>query len=398
MTLIEGFRCIEPREPDEDVFVLCADSQETVTFDGREFRVSRIKVRPVICGNFEIAMGGSGSNGPLIDACVHRVEKRVRKFRGKTLAELEDFISSVLVEFGKHDARNYPKKERSARYLIAARSVDPPAVQVWHAEATELIPIERRKLIGWTEMLYEDVASRLYPDEGPLISTQQAILLAVYLVILAERTSNCVRRPSRVLVARRNKIHVLAEDKIASFEERISAFVAQMERVVLASADYTISRPIYEERLDEFKATLLQLRTDYLTEASPKTLQEMVDYDPPFQDLPRPFSVRLNAQGNFGSFTEDPEALERMRRITTSLQKHLGSFECVKCNLKLEYRGELLFDERGEHIDPGPVDWNCPECGSANKLPRRPLRYRKPGTPRWTEARPSNAQKSEPVP
>jgi hypothetical protein len=57
MTLISGFRC-------DEGLAVCADSQETVTIDGNEYRVTRQKIKSVKCGNFELAIGGTSSIGP----------------------------------------------------------------------------------------------------------------------------------------------------------------------------------------------------------------------------------------------------------------------------------------------------------------------------------------------
>jgi hypothetical protein len=62
VTLLAVFKC-------SDGFVICADSQETAG----DFRVSRKKLVPERCGEWEVALAGAGHEGTLIDAFCERL-------------------------------------------------------------------------------------------------------------------------------------------------------------------------------------------------------------------------------------------------------------------------------------------------------------------------------------
>jgi hypothetical protein len=169
VTLINAFRCAYQKDLTENIFIVCADSQETVEIDGDSYRVTRQKIKPKRCGNFEIAMGGSSIQGKLVDATVRYIHKKAAKFPGTSISELEELLSDSLLEFGRKDARLYSKRERIAEFMILARSCVDSGVECWHTCAAQLVPIEKKGLVGFREYLYEHVLDRFYPDNGPLL-------------------------------------------------------------------------------------------------------------------------------------------------------------------------------------------------------------------------------------
>jgi hypothetical protein len=286
VTLFAGFRCAYAHDLNEKIFVVCADSQETVDMpDGSSYRVARQKIKPRKCGNFEIAMGGSAQTGELLDACVDRIEERVAGFAGNSIPELKRFVSKELLDFGRKDAKLYSKKSRAVDCIVLARSLAGD-VECWRTRAAQLVPVERKVLIGWNENLYEHVLDRLYSDVGPLLPPQQAVLLGMHILKLAEDTSNYVRGPVTVVVAHRGTIRELPSEKVKTFQERIDLFRAQVDSVLLSLADHTLRRGAYESKLDEFKATALQLRDDYVQDSAPKSVEEIMSRDDVIPDFP----------------------------------------------------------------------------------------------------------------
>ena len=274
-------------------------------------------------------------------------------------------------------------------FLIVARSIYEPGIECWNTSAAQLIPIEKRKLIGWNEALYEHILDRLYPESGPLLPPQQAILLGMHIMELAEKTSNYVRGPITVIVANPGAISVLDKMKVARFKEQMSVFGSQVDNLLLSFADYTISLPQYEAKLDEFKATLLQIREDYIQEAAPKTIEEIMTVNDPVRFLPPSSVMRIRADGK-AEFSEDTKDLERMKRLIDSVSKGRPFyFRCTKCNVELEYKTTVLFTDQGEEIRAEPTTWNCPECQAVNQVARKPISYRKIGDATWTDITPS---------
>ncbi len=274
MTLIAAFKC-------SDGYVVCADSQETVGYR----RVSRQKITPKKLGNFELAIGGSGDNGPLIDAVVHQIESKIESSADiNKLPELRTLIHNELLNARKNDAQLYPRKYRDVRFVVCASSLSPPAVEVWHTAASQLIPVEEYCLVGWDEELYEHAARRLYSAGMPIT---QALLLGMYLLELAENTSNYVRGPTTVVVARDNGLWLEKADRVAALTERIKLFTAAVDRLVLACPDISMSDQEFAGKIKEFQETILQLRGDYLRSVAERIVsQGLESYQSPYPEIP----------------------------------------------------------------------------------------------------------------
>jgi hypothetical protein len=315
VTLFAGFRCAYQQQPSEPVFVVCADSQETIEEpDGSSYRVSLQKIKPKKCGNFDIAIGGSSPSGELLDACVNRIEENVMSFTGTTIPELKKFISNELLDFGRKDAKLFSRKERTANLLILARSVPASTVECWHTRASQLLPVERKVLIGWDEKLYKHILDRLYPETGPFLPPQQAVLLGLHLLKIAEDTSNYVKAPITVIVGHQSTIQELPADRVQKSRERIELFRAQTDRILLSLADHTIRRPEYEAKLDEVKATALQLRDEFVQDSAPKSVEDMMTVNDLLPNLPvGGLVIKFGLAGPL-KLTEDPADVGRWRK------------------------------------------------------------------------------------
>jgi hypothetical protein len=96
---------------------------------------------------------------------------------------------------------------------------------------------------------------------------------------------------------------------VDKFRERIEIFRSQADHILLSLADHTIGRQHYEAKLDEFKATVLQLRDDYVQDAAPKTIEEIINTNDPIPNLPLgiaiPFGPGGMVSGDVKEMTEE---------------------------------------------------------------------------------------------
>ncbi len=83
-------------------------------------------------------------------------------------------------------------------------------------------------------MLYEHVLKRLYPDSGALCHQQQAILLGMYLLRLAEDIQ-LREGPVTVVVAHSGQIQELPTKNVQHFQERIDIFRSQADALLCRS-------------------------------------------------------------------------------------------------------------------------------------------------------------------
>ena len=364
MTLFAGFRCADQRNANEHIFVICADSQETIEEpDGSSYRVSLQKIEPKTCGNFDLAIGGSSANGELLDACVYHIQESVSGFSKKTIPDLKEFISDQLLHFGKNDAKLYSPKERTVSLLIMARAHHGPFVELWQNKAAKLLPIKRRILIGWREYLYQHALERLYPENGPLLPPQQAVLLGLDLLKLAEDTCNYVKAPITVIVGHRGTIRQLSADKVRKSKERIEIFRSQVDRILLSLSDHTIHRRQYEAQLEEFKKTALQLRDEYVQDAAPKTMEELMVMDDPIPNLPSGSIISLMASGPL-ILSEDVKKQEEWAKkieVSKILSGEGPVLLTVHCKCGHDFEVEI---PTWNHLITGPK-FNC-KCGEEN--------------------------------
>jgi hypothetical protein len=210
MTLIAAFKCING-------YVICADSQDTV--GGR--RAPVVKVNPFTAGNFQIAAGGSGENGELIDSFVRCLEENLSESSIRTLSELAPFIRRELLDFRREEAAYYSRKDLQMQFIVAARSIDPPNVQVWRTAAARLIPVNTYALVGWDEELYRHIAKRLH---SPTMSFGQGIFIVLYLFSIAEKTSNYIIRPFSVVFANEDSIDLRKEEDVDRWTREMDSF------------------------------------------------------------------------------------------------------------------------------------------------------------------------------
>ena len=115
----------------------------------------------------------------------------------------------------------------------------------------------------------------------------RALLLGMYLLELAESTSNYVRGPVTVVVARDNGLWLEKADRVAALTERIKLFTAAVDRLVLACPDITMSEEEFTQRLTEFRETILHLRKDYLESVAERMVSHgLASYQSAYPELP----------------------------------------------------------------------------------------------------------------
>jgi 20S proteasome alpha/beta subunit len=272
VTLIAAFKCAE------DQFVICADSQETAG----HYRVARQKIDPFMSGNFQLAIGGSGRNGDLIDAFVKRVETNLANKALKTTEELEGFLHRELLDFRNNETSAYPRRDRSMEFIIAATSQE-SGLAVWNTKASRLIPVKEYAVMGWVEPYYEHIVKRLYRPNMPVM---QGIFLGLYLMDIASKTSNYVNGPVTLVVARKTGLWMEPSDNFSKLAERVSLFSSQIDSMLLACPDTSLYTETFKEQLREFGETVLRLREEYLMEAAEDLAQRVRSYHSPYPAIP----------------------------------------------------------------------------------------------------------------
>lgn len=252
MTLIAAFRCYEGA-------VLCADQQETVG----DIRVAVNKIKPEICGQYQLAIAGSG-NADLIDGFADRLARRVRKWPGKCDEEFAtESIRDLLLEFHSNEVALYPSDsatDKLSDFLICIKPVDAPDVFLWESHGSAIAPVGDYALLGIGAAIYRHELQKLYQ---PRALRQQVILLGIHLFSLAKETSNYVGGNTDIIIATDRGIAPLDGEIVRQLAGHMAAFNAMIAELVLACPNSAIPDVELEGQLDNFKEAVMQLRNYY---------------------------------------------------------------------------------------------------------------------------------------
>jgi len=245
VTLIAAFRSPEG-------FAVCADSQGTVG----DYRISRQKLIPETCGAFDIVIAGTGNNGELIDAFVERLlHDNLPRANVSTLPELKQFLGRELLDYDRHEIGHYPRSQRLMQFVVGARTRGDGTYAIWRTQGSRVLEVRDFTVVGWEEPLYSAIAKRLYKQN---LTLEQAELAAMYVLIIAEETSNYVHGPMSAAVIRQSGMRIEAPNRVLDMSQRLRDFEIATNNLFLACAENT-PQPILEKKLDEFRQQATQL-------------------------------------------------------------------------------------------------------------------------------------------
>ncbi len=334
MTLIAGFKCT-------DGYVICADSQETVTRDGYDQRVTRQKLVPIAVGKVPMAIAGSG-DGDLIDAFVGRFSQKYQKSEISELDSAIQIFKDELMAFAKEKKVKIPKIDDKFRFLLGGYSEKDKKCRLWKTITGDPIEVTEYALVGVEDERYEYAARNFFRAGMPI---SQGVFLGLYLMWLAEQTSNYVKAPISVAVLKDNGLYFEDQNKINSIDQKVRLFTAQFEAQFLACSDTGLQGEEFGNRLKEFGRTVVQFRRDYIeewvghaldtgldkivepwTQIPPGTTIITVPLTPEQQKSQQEQQVRLaqSLRENFAHVQEPERIVANLEALKLCLQKALA--------------------------------------------------------------------------
>lgn len=261
MTLIAGFKCA-------DGYVLCADSQETVKEKGTEYRVIRRKLAPVQYGDFELSLAGAG-DGRLIDNFVKKLRRDVRQLAVSDPDALSDWFQDEMKAYFRE--QGVRPSRSGVRLTVGAWHRAARKCALWDIEAARVGDVDDYSLIGHADHKYEYAVQQLYQST---ISIAQGIFLGLYVMSLAERTSNYVKGPISVIVIRDSGIHPQPPELVKELDQRVQLFATQFDKLLLTCPDTGLQHGEFASRINEFVKTVVHLRREYVEEWVGKAVEE----------------------------------------------------------------------------------------------------------------------------
>ena len=299
--------------------VIAADSQETVEVGkGKRvniFRFSVQKISPEQLGNFNVAIAGAG-DGELIDAFQERFRIAMSSSSATNLKDFKAMFESELFTFYKAEGSMYGRPRITM--VVCAQSPSENKFDLWRSSGSRLLRIgEEPCLIGFEEYLYKYVAKELYHPKRPL---GQNVLVAVRILELGRQTSRYIDRPYSVVVFNNTSVWVEKLEFVEQVIERTEMFGAQVNDLFISAMDLSTRTPEFKKRLQEFEATISDLRNDYRFETAQimfPDVQSLMGYNSPYPHLAAGIKFRADPAGNltFLEETSDEKREELQRTI-----------------------------------------------------------------------------------
>ena len=342
--------------PCEHGCVLAADSQETITSpDGYDYRKTVQKMVPENMGAFQVIVAGCG-NAYLIESFIARLKRRLDA--SSSVTSINGFVSvteNELVEFYSKDVKLCPDEDKDKTISMFFAATGDGQYGVWVQRYLTLIAVEKQQLLGWDESLYVNVIDRLC---RPSMTMPQAILAAIYVLSVAEQTSNYVRGPMSVQIIKKQGIWQEEATYIQEMNERLNLYEKQVNEMFLSCADTSVSMKVLQGELQAFSTTVAALHREHIDRQIGKlTLDKIAHTDDPYPKFPLGTPVILNFNGaeEFGSakMVHDPSA-EELDECAKKAKDHfrgLGFTEYVikraadKYSLSVSHRFENRDDE-----------------------------------------------------
>jgi len=236
-----------------------ADSQETVKDRyGDEFKYAVLKNSPERLKGFHFLVAGGG-DGDGIDELSENFRRALKTSDCRTLENFRNLFERHL----KLELKSLQKQDPSARIELIVAATKNSKWEVWKSARATLVPTIAGPptLVGFETELYKHVGGALLPRAT---SQVQIILVGLTILELARKSSTCVDAPHHGVLIVPSGMLVIPDKILRELTNSISTFQAYLDDLLLASADPTMGRPEFNHKLEEFQATALELRSEYL--------------------------------------------------------------------------------------------------------------------------------------
>jgi hypothetical protein len=256
VTLIAAFKC-------SDGVVICADSQETlgIPLPDRgyaEYRVSVDKIEPLKLGQYNAVIGGAG-HSDLVDGFTETLSDAVQSWdAGLGETELKSKIRLIVLDYHRHEVALCPAEDKQTQFIVCLKDTnETSAVYTWTIRGTSIKRVQTYALIGWDEPIYRHDIDRHYTENQKSLLS---MLAGIHVFLLAEKTSNNIGPPTKIVVARPIGFQAIQADEIAKLVQRISDLDSAMDRLRLRLADTTVPLDEFTRDVSEFQTLIMNLR------------------------------------------------------------------------------------------------------------------------------------------
>jgi len=311
MTLITGIRC-------PDGVVLCANTQETAGY----YRSSRDKVEQKLMGQFAVVIAGSGLS-ELIDSFVERMVRRMATELSSSLIDFQHIFETELELFKRDEVSTFSASEEDKYLGFLVAAVSSEGYEVWVTKDQRLIRIDAYEVVGWEIPLYTHVLRKFFREQ---ISVSQGVLAALYMLTVAENTSNYVKGPFSVAIVRQNGIFIEDQAYIREMADRLRAYDSYVNAILLSCADTGMSMVRLERELVTFAESVRDLHKAHVTEVVRTMLKAGLNtINDPYARVPAGLTLAI-AAGDLETLTprEREAFLKKAGEIVQNIPKTEG--------------------------------------------------------------------------
>jgi hypothetical protein len=336
MTLIAAFRC-------NGGLVIAADSQETITDEfGNQYRKTVQKIAPRVIGNYQLAVAGAG-HAKLIEAFILHLERALKQKSLRGVTQFQEFVEGQLREFYASDVRLCPDEDKQIIIFIAAVCQLTKEYELWVSENVRLRTAAKDapELIGVEYGLYTQTARRLFTDG---MSMAQSVLASIYVLTLAEQTSNWVRGPMDVVTIKPNGIWAESAEYVRVMQDRLKEHESFVSAIFLSCADTSVPVHSLEKQLSEFSQATVALHRQHIDrQVRELTIEKLMSTNDPYPKFPLGSPILFTEQGQRIEHDE-----KEIRRKNAELIKNMT-------DLRKEKPDRIIFNVS---IDENGVEYN----------------------------------------
>ncbi|MBZ5533145.1 MAG: hypothetical protein LAO20_17075 [Acidobacteriia bacterium] len=296
--------------------LILADSQETAKDrDENEFKYGVLKSEPEVIRGFQYVIAGGG-DGDYIDSLCEEFKRALVKSKCHTLKDFRNLLQRRM----KILSKQAPVSEIG---LIVAASKD-NTWDVWRStQHNTLIPTINNQptLVGFATQLYQHIANTLFAHAN---STAQAVLVGLRILELARQTSTCVDAPFSGVIVNADYVAKVNNGTLSELTDSLTTFGANMDKLLLSSADTSIPPEEFVQQLDTFKEHALHMRKEYLEALAEAEDMEGIALIPLF---PAGTTVTkfVDSSGKImTSVKDDPEYRETLKTLFEEARKKRG--------------------------------------------------------------------------
>lgn len=370
MTLIAAWRL-------SDCIVIHADSQETIVGDDAvEYRKTVQKIEPEQMGNYKVIIAGSGVTPSILSF----IEKLRRALNANAAESLTDFVRIFEHELSAHydsDPSLQSPSSEGVQFIVGVCCLRTGEYNGWITQNATLCPFGDHELTGHGEQLYRETIKRFISSD---MKIPQAVLAGIYLLTLAEKTSNYVRSPFDIAIIRGNGIWMEPQKYIGLMQDRLKEYDALLGRLFLACADTSIHSSKLKELLGGFSEAAQALHMQHIDRTMERlTWEEIISTDDPYPRRP-PGITTIFADGT-GRYLHDPERERGVKaRFEDARMWALGKpiiFRCRNCTGLYEY----MLANPGKDTEPATL--KCVDCGAENQVVGKVSKIQRVEKPGW---------------